>query len=99
METVQNRFAEGPNDEKSLRLARANWTGLSQSSIWTLVMSEDDRYTIVQEFSEGTVAYYAFIPSRLSRGRSYRDVIESTLHTTVNYLVIGGESWGRVSLR
>ena len=45
---------------------------------------EYDRYTIVQEFSEGTVGneHYAFIPSRLSKGRSYRDVFESTLHTT-----------------
>jgi hypothetical protein len=41
-------------------------------------------HTIVQKFSEGTAgnAHYAFIPSRLSKGRSYREVFESPLHTT-----------------
>ena len=82
---VQNRFAEGPNDEKSLRLApgQLDWA-FSEFDMDFSYGPEDDRYTIVQEFSEGTVGnkHYAFIPSRLSRGRSYRDVIESTLHTT-----------------
>ena len=82
---VQNRFAEGPNDEKSLRLApgKLDWA-FSEFDMDFSYGPEDDRYTIVQEFSEGTVGnkHYAFIPSRLSRGRSYRDVIESTLHTT-----------------
>ena len=82
---VQNRFAEGPNDEKSLRLApgKLDWA-FSEFDMDFSYGPEYDRYTIVQEFSEGKVGnkHYAFIPSRLQNRRNYRNVFESSLHTT-----------------